>query len=117
MVSDHLGVNYRLTLSLVMPSAGFDGTAGLEHFHRAYPGRSVRGPGRVMAYTSLRGRKPLERASKILHANVINNPQVQEFTSQCAIPKPAVAIQQASAHCCWLRSSCGLLFRVACWLA
>src|SRR5690348_3028234 len=42
-----------------------------------------------MAYNSLRGRKPLERASKISHANVINNPQVQEFISQCAIPKPA----------------------------
>jgi hypothetical protein len=42
-----------------------------------------------MAYTSLRGRKPLERASKISHANVINNPQVREFISQCAIPEPA----------------------------
>jgi hypothetical protein len=42
-----------------------------------------------MAYKSLHGRKPLERASKISHANVINNPQVQEFIGQCAIPKPA----------------------------
>lgn len=42
-----------------------------------------------MAYKSLRGRKPLERASKISHSNVINNPQVQEFINQCAIPKPA----------------------------
>jgi len=42
-----------------------------------------------MAYTSLRGRKPLERASKISHTSVINNPQVQEFISQCAIPRAA----------------------------
>jgi hypothetical protein len=42
-----------------------------------------------VAYKSVRGRKPLERASKISHANVINNPQVQEFISQCEIPKPA----------------------------
>jgi len=42
-----------------------------------------------MAYKSLYGRKPLERASKISHANVINNPQVQEFINQCVIPKPA----------------------------
>jgi NurA domain len=42
-----------------------------------------------MAYSSLRGRKPLERASKISHANVINNPQVQEFINQCAVPQAA----------------------------
>lgn len=42
-----------------------------------------------MAYKSLHGRKPLERASKISHSNVINNPQVQEFVNQCVIPKPA----------------------------
>src|ERR1017187_2785829 len=42
-----------------------------------------------MAYKSLRGRKPLERASKISHANVINNPQVRDFISQGAIPKAA----------------------------
>lgn len=42
-----------------------------------------------MAYESLRGRKPIERASKISHASVINNPQVQKFINQCAIPKPA----------------------------
>lgn len=42
-----------------------------------------------MAYSSVRGRKPMERASKISHAEVINNPQVQEFLAHCTLPEPA----------------------------
>jgi hypothetical protein len=42
-----------------------------------------------MAYASLRGRKPMERASKISHADVINNPQVREFLTRCTVPRPA----------------------------
>jgi hypothetical protein len=42
-----------------------------------------------MAYTSLRGRKPLERASKISHTEIINNPEVKDFLGQCAIPTPS----------------------------
>lgn len=42
-----------------------------------------------MAYTSLRGRKPVERASKISHTEIINSPEVKELLGKCAIPKPA----------------------------
>jgi hypothetical protein len=42
-----------------------------------------------MAYGSLHGRKPLERASKISHSNIINNPDVQAFLTGCAVPRPA----------------------------
>jgi hypothetical protein len=42
-----------------------------------------------MAYSTIRGRKPAERASKISHAEIINNPSVRELLSQCAVPKPA----------------------------
>src|ERR1039457_7032056 len=42
-----------------------------------------------MAYTSLRGRKPVERASKISHTEIINNPEVKELLGKCAIPKPS----------------------------
>ena len=39
-----------------------------------------------MAYSS-KGRKPIERASKISHAEIINNSAVQDFISQCVLPK------------------------------
>jgi hypothetical protein len=42
-----------------------------------------------MAYTSLRGRKPVERASKISHTEIINSPDVKALLGKCAIPKPA----------------------------
>lgn len=42
-----------------------------------------------MAYASVRGRKPLERASKISHAHVIANPAVQSLLSECSVPRPA----------------------------
>lgn len=42
-----------------------------------------------MAYSTIRGRKPAERASKISHAEIINNPAVKDLLSQCTVPKPA----------------------------
>jgi hypothetical protein len=42
-----------------------------------------------MAYTSIRGRKPIERASKIAHAEIINNPVVRAYLAGCTIPQPA----------------------------
>lgn len=41
-----------------------------------------------MAYASVRGRKPMERASKIAHTEVIANPRVQEYLANCNIPTP-----------------------------
>lgn len=43
-----------------------------------------------MAYAT-KGRKPFERASKISHAEIINNPKVRDFISGCTIPEPADA--------------------------
>src|SRR5437016_3331641 len=42
-----------------------------------------------MAYSSIRGRKPIERASKIAHAEIIHNPAVQRYLAECTIPQPA----------------------------
>jgi hypothetical protein len=42
-----------------------------------------------MAYSPVKGRKPTERASKISHADVINNPEVQAFLANCTVPRPA----------------------------
>ncbi len=42
-----------------------------------------------MAYTSIRGRKPLERASKISHSTIINNESVKDFLARCTVPQPA----------------------------
>jgi hypothetical protein len=42
-----------------------------------------------MAYTSIRGRKPIERASKISHSNIIANDSVKQFLAECAVPHPA----------------------------
>lgn len=39
-----------------------------------------------MAYGQFKGRKPFERASKIAHTHVLNNPEVQEFVSACVLP-------------------------------
>lgn len=36
----------------------------------------------------IRGRKPFERASKIAHAEIINNPSVQSFIQDCELPEP-----------------------------
>ena len=42
-----------------------------------------------MAYGSVRGRKPMERASKISHGEIINNGAVQSLLAKCAVPKAA----------------------------
>lgn len=39
-----------------------------------------------MAYGQFNGRKPFERASKIAHTHVLNNPEVQAFVSTCVLP-------------------------------
>ncbi len=44
-----------------------------------------------MAYSSLHGRKPMERASKISHSNVIASTAVQALLARCSIPRPAEA--------------------------
>ena len=38
-----------------------------------------------MGYSS-KGRKPIERASKIAHVEIINNPDVQAYIDQCVLP-------------------------------
>lgn len=43
-----------------------------------------------MAYTS-RGRKPMERASKIAHAEIIQNPDVQLYLKACTVPSAAAS--------------------------
>ena len=42
-----------------------------------------------MAYSSRNGRKPMERASKISHSEIINNPVVASFLINCKLPEPA----------------------------
>ena len=39
-----------------------------------------------MAYSQIKGRKPFERASKIAHTDILNNPDVQEFVKACTLP-------------------------------
>lgn len=39
-----------------------------------------------MGYSQVKGRRPFERASKIAHAEVLNNPVVQEFVARCVLP-------------------------------
>lgn len=39
-----------------------------------------------MAYSQVKGRKPFERASKIAHSEILNNPVVQEFVGGCTVP-------------------------------
>ena len=51
-----------------------------------------------MAYAS-KGRKPIERASKITHAEIIKNPHVQRFIGQCVLPAaPDPGSLQAMLH-------------------
>jgi hypothetical protein len=49
-----------------------------------------------VAYSSVRGRKPIERASKIAHAEIINNPAVQAYLADCTIPQPASPAEVAN---------------------
>lgn len=39
-----------------------------------------------MGYSQFKGRKPFERASKIAHTHVLNNPEVQSFVASCTLP-------------------------------
>lgn len=39
-----------------------------------------------MGYGQVKGRKPFERASKIAHTEILNNPDVQAFVSGCTLP-------------------------------
>jgi NurA domain len=39
-----------------------------------------------MGYAQFKGRKPFERASKIAHSEILNNPDVQAFVEGCTIP-------------------------------
>lgn len=39
-----------------------------------------------MAYAQVSGRRPFERASKIAHSEILNNPTVQEFVAGCTLP-------------------------------
>jgi hypothetical protein len=42
-----------------------------------------------MPYSSVRGRRPAEAASKSAHGHIINDPSVQAFLGRCNIPKKA----------------------------
>ncbi|MFF1460546.1 hypothetical protein [Streptomyces sp. NPDC058330] len=42
-----------------------------------------------MSYSSLNGRKPMERASKISHTNIIASQEVKDLLAECTIPRPA----------------------------
>ncbi len=46
-----------------------------------------------MAYSQTKGRKPFERASKIAHTHILNNPDVQEFVETCTLPSVPVGSQ------------------------
>jgi hypothetical protein len=39
-----------------------------------------------MGYAQFKGRKPFERASKIAHSDILNNPDVQAFVEGCTLP-------------------------------
>jgi hypothetical protein len=39
-----------------------------------------------MGYSQFKGRKPFERASKIAHSEILNNPDVQAFVGGCTLP-------------------------------
>lgn len=41
-----------------------------------------------MGYSSVRARKPFERASKITQSEIINDPMVVEFVGACVLPEP-----------------------------
>lgn len=49
-----------------------------------------------MAYSQVKGRRPFERASKIAHTEILNNPVVQEFVAGCTLPAAPQQGQLAS---------------------
>lgn len=44
-----------------------------------------------MSYSSLRGRKPMERASKISHTSIIGSQEVKDLLAECSVPRSADA--------------------------
>ena len=46
-----------------------------------------------MGYSQSRGRRPFERASKIAHTEVLNNPLVKEFVEGCVLPHPPSSLE------------------------
>jgi hypothetical protein len=52
-----------------------------------------------MGYSSRRGRRPNENASKSAHSYVINDPEVQKFLAQCDLPKKSADVSFAN-HAC-----------------
>ena len=46
-----------------------------------------------MGYTSRRGRRPNEYASKSAHGHVINDPAMQDFLAHCSLPKRASEVK------------------------
>jgi len=46
-----------------------------------------------MGYGKIQGRKPFERASKIAHTEILNNPDVLEFVSGCTLPSAPPGVQ------------------------
>lgn len=51
-----------------------------------------------MAYTSRKGRRPVEYASKSSHSYIINDPTIQEFLSSCDYPKDVEEIDLSIAN-------------------
>jgi hypothetical protein len=51
-----------------------------------------------MGYSS-KGRKPIERASKIAHVEIIKNPDVQAYVDQCVLPSAPVDFSLESVLC------------------
>lgn len=49
-----------------------------------------------MGYGKIQGRKPFERASKIAHTEILNNPDVSEFVSGCTLPSAPPGAQLVS---------------------
>jgi hypothetical protein len=52
-----------------------------------------------MGYSSRRGRRPNENASKSSHSYVIHDPEVQKFLGQCDLPKKSADITFANNIC------------------
>lgn len=52
-----------------------------------------------MGYGQSRGRRPFERASKIAHAEILNNPTVRQFVDGCSLPAPPDAPTLKSLLC------------------
>lgn len=58
-----------------------------------------------MAYVSKRNRRPMEFASKSAHLHIINSPTVQQFLSQCNLPKHVGDVSLLGHHLGQLKAS------------